>query len=153
MSSLTSSGQRNCALWAPQPQKSVTLRPQPGGEITKPIWKCDGIGGGGYCESSRLNPREIILKNNINATWGGNVFYNVVRMWGEIRIKGNSNLNPENIKTRLFYIRPQTVPLSKHCPPRLYKTNLLMLYKGEVAVCCKIHIKNINAKWAPCRIF
>jgi hypothetical protein len=31
ISSLTSSGQRNCALWAPQTQKSVTLRPQPGG--------------------------------------------------------------------------------------------------------------------------
>jgi hypothetical protein len=33
----TSSGQRNCATWASQPQKSVTLRPQPGGEITKSI--------------------------------------------------------------------------------------------------------------------
>jgi hypothetical protein len=33
----TSSGQRNCALWASQPQKSVTLRPQPGRETTKSI--------------------------------------------------------------------------------------------------------------------
>jgi hypothetical protein len=33
----TSSGQRNCASWASQPQKSVTLRPQPGGESTKSI--------------------------------------------------------------------------------------------------------------------
>jgi hypothetical protein len=31
----TLSGQRNCASWASQPQKSVTLRPQPGGETTK----------------------------------------------------------------------------------------------------------------------
>jgi hypothetical protein len=31
----TSSGQRNCASWGSQPQKSVTLRPQPGGETTK----------------------------------------------------------------------------------------------------------------------
>jgi hypothetical protein len=30
-------GQRNCASWASQPQKSVTLRPQPGGETTKSI--------------------------------------------------------------------------------------------------------------------
>jgi hypothetical protein len=30
-----SSGQRNCASWASQPQKSITLRPQPGGETTK----------------------------------------------------------------------------------------------------------------------
>ena len=28
---LTPSGQRNCASWASQPQKSVTLPPQPGG--------------------------------------------------------------------------------------------------------------------------
>jgi hypothetical protein len=33
----TSSGQRNCVSWASQPQKSVTLRPQPGGETTKSI--------------------------------------------------------------------------------------------------------------------
>jgi hypothetical protein len=31
----TSSGQRNCASWASQPQTLVTLRPQPGGETTK----------------------------------------------------------------------------------------------------------------------
>jgi hypothetical protein len=31
----TSSGQRNCASWASQPQKSVTLRPQPGKEAMK----------------------------------------------------------------------------------------------------------------------
>src|SRR5215469_7229039 len=34
---ITSSGQRNCASWASQPQKSVTLRPQPGGETKKSI--------------------------------------------------------------------------------------------------------------------
>jgi hypothetical protein len=37
ISTSTSSGQRNCASWASQPQKSVTLRPQPGGETTKSI--------------------------------------------------------------------------------------------------------------------
>ena len=31
----TSSGQRNCASWASQPQKSVTLLPCPGGRTTK----------------------------------------------------------------------------------------------------------------------
>ena len=31
----TPSGQRNCALWASQPQKSVTLLPCPGGRTTK----------------------------------------------------------------------------------------------------------------------
>jgi hypothetical protein len=31
----TSSGQRNCASWAFQPQTSVTFEPQPGGETTK----------------------------------------------------------------------------------------------------------------------
>jgi hypothetical protein len=33
----TTSAQRNCASWASQPQKSVTLRPQPGGDTTKSI--------------------------------------------------------------------------------------------------------------------
>jgi hypothetical protein len=33
----TSSGQRNCASWTSQPPKSVTLRPQLGGETTKSI--------------------------------------------------------------------------------------------------------------------
>ena len=31
----TSSGQRNCASWASEPQKSVTLLPCPGGRTTK----------------------------------------------------------------------------------------------------------------------
>ena len=35
ISPLTPSGQRNCASWASQPQKSVTLPPQPGGGTTK----------------------------------------------------------------------------------------------------------------------
>jgi hypothetical protein len=35
ISPLTPSGQRNCASWASQPQKSVTLLPQPGGGTTK----------------------------------------------------------------------------------------------------------------------
>jgi hypothetical protein len=37
ISTSTSSEQRNCASWASQPQKTVTLRPQPGGETTKSI--------------------------------------------------------------------------------------------------------------------
>jgi hypothetical protein len=37
ISSSTSSGQRNCASWASHPQKSVTLKPQPGEETTKSI--------------------------------------------------------------------------------------------------------------------
>ena len=35
VSPLTPSGQRNCASWASQPQKSVTLPPQLGGGTTK----------------------------------------------------------------------------------------------------------------------
>jgi hypothetical protein len=42
----TSSGQRNCTSWASKPQKSVTLQPQLGGDTTKPIGICGGIGGG-----------------------------------------------------------------------------------------------------------
>ena len=40
-----SSGQRNRAYWASQPQKSVTLQPQPGGGTTKSERTCGGIGG------------------------------------------------------------------------------------------------------------
>ena len=43
ISPLTSSGQRNCASWASQPQKSVTLPPQPGGGPRKFVWTCGGI--------------------------------------------------------------------------------------------------------------
>ena len=38
-------GQRNCASWASQPQKSVTLLPCPGGRTTKSTKRtCGGIG-------------------------------------------------------------------------------------------------------------
>jgi len=35
----------NCASWASQPQKSVTLLPWPGGRTTKATKTCGGIGG------------------------------------------------------------------------------------------------------------
>ena len=42
----TSSGQRNWASWASQPQKSVTFLPCPGGRTTKSTKRaCGGIGG------------------------------------------------------------------------------------------------------------
>ena len=47
----TSPGQRKCASWASQPQKSVTLLPCPGGRTTKSTkdmwWHL--VGGGGIC--------------------------------------------------------------------------------------------------------
>jgi len=45
ISPLTSSGQRNYASWASQPQKSVTLLPCPGGRTKKSTRTCGGIGG------------------------------------------------------------------------------------------------------------
>jgi len=47
LSPLTSLGQRNCASWASQPQKSVTFLPCPGARATKSTRTCGGIGGGG----------------------------------------------------------------------------------------------------------
>jgi len=44
VSPLASSGQRNCASWASQPQKSVTLLPCPGGKTTKATRTCGDIG-------------------------------------------------------------------------------------------------------------
>jgi hypothetical protein len=40
----TSSGQCNRASWASQPQKPVTLQPQPAGRPCSPRWTCGGIG-------------------------------------------------------------------------------------------------------------
>ena len=45
ISPLTSMGQRSCTLRAPQPQKSATLSPQPGGKTMKFIRTGGGIGG------------------------------------------------------------------------------------------------------------
>ena len=45
LSPLTSLGQRIRASWAPQPQKSATLSPQPGGKTTKFGRTGGGIGG------------------------------------------------------------------------------------------------------------
>jgi hypothetical protein len=45
----TPSGQRNCASWASQPQKSVTLLPCPGGRTTKSTkGHVVALGGGNY---------------------------------------------------------------------------------------------------------
>ena len=41
----TTSGQRSCASWASQPQKSAILSPQPGGKTTKFIRTGGGNGG------------------------------------------------------------------------------------------------------------
>lgn len=53
----------------------------------------------------------------------------------------------------LFYVRIHCVPRSTHCPPRLHKTNLLMLYEAIVAVCSQIPKQHMNTMWATCRIF
>jgi len=45
ISPLTPSGQRNCASWASQTQRSVTLPPQPGGGPRNFVWTCGGIRG------------------------------------------------------------------------------------------------------------
>ena len=45
----------------------------------------------------------------------------------------------------LFYIRTQFVPRSKHYPPRLCKTNVLLLHMPKVAVCSEIYTKFVTA--------
>ena len=56
-------------------------------------------------------------------------------------------------ETAVIYIRTQCVPRSKHSPPRLCETILLMLYKAKVAVCSEIYTEPIKTMWAPCTIF
>ena len=52
ISPLISSGQRNYASWASQPQKSVTLLPCPGGRTTKSARTCGGIGQKKYIQNA-----------------------------------------------------------------------------------------------------
>ena len=56
----------------------------------------------------------------------------------------------------LLHVRTQCLPRSKHPQPRLYETNLRMLCKAKVVVCCEIvqntytqsehHIHFLNVK-------
>ena len=62
-------------------------------------------------------------------------------------------INPLKTKRIPLYLKPQSVPRCKHFPPRLYKTNQLILCKTKVAVCSEIRTEHINPMWAPCRIF
>ena len=65
-----------------------------------------------------------------------------------------SILNSLNVY--MFYIRAQCVPCSKHCPPRLYKTILFMVYKANSLLVlrsihntqmqCEHHIEFLNVK-------
>ena len=48
-------------------------------------------------------------------------------------------------ETRLFCVRTQSVPHSKHSPLRFCETSLLMLYKAKVAVCSEIYTEPIKA--------
>jgi hypothetical protein len=62
----------------------------------------------------------------------------------------NTQQKPTDIKPLktkrvcFFYIRTQSVPRSKHSPPRFYKTNLIMFCKAKVAVCFEISTKYIT---------
>jgi hypothetical protein len=61
--------------------------------------------------------------------------------------------SPFNAETCLFnIIRTQSVPRSKHSPPRLYTTNLLV-HKAKVAVFPESYTKHTNAMWQPRIIF
>jgi len=54
-------------------------------------------------------------------------------------------LNDEPFKeeTGLLYIRTQSVPRSKHSPPRLYKISQLTLYEVKV-VCSAVRTQHIS---------
>ena len=49
-------------------------------------------------------------------------------------------------KRNPFYIRKQRVPRSKHSPPRLYKTYLLLSCTVRVALCSQIRTQHIKSK-------
>jgi len=64
-------------------------------------------------------------------------------------------VNFVSLKTKISlpYIGTQSVPRSKHSPPRLYKTIQLVLYKPPVALCAEIHMLHTIAMLEPCRVF
>ena len=87
ISPLTSSGQRSCASWASQPQKSATLSPQPGGKPRKFIRTCGGIGRGGKCLQNirvvtTLMWLRIILDHSVFGLCKNNGYYS--HIWGSI---------------------------------------------------------------------
>ena len=47
---------------------------------------------------------------------------------------------------RAIYIKPQSVPRSKHTVS-VIKTSQLMLYREIISVCSEIHTKHINTQW------
>ena len=66
---------------------------------------------------------------------------------------GHAALNDMKVspleKKRVYFIKTQSVPHSKHTPPRLYRTNPLMLYKAKVAVCSVNYTQHIKSMWVP----
>ena len=66
---------------------------------------------------------------------------------------GHAALNDMKVspleKKRVYFIKTQSVPHSKHTPPRLYRTNPLMLYKAKVAVCSENYTQHIKSMWVP----
>jgi len=58
------------------------------------------------------------------------------------------------LKTKcVCFIQRRSPYRAVNTPPRLHKTNLLMMCKAKFAVCSEIRTKHINAMWEPSRIF
>jgi hypothetical protein len=59
---------------------------------------------------------------------------------------------PLKTKCKLFYLKTQFVPRSKHFIS-VIKTNQFTLRRAKVAVFSDINSKHINTVWAECTIF
>jgi len=56
-------------------------------------------------------------------------------------------INPLKTKRRLFYLKTQFVPRSKHFIS-VMETNQFVMKVPQVAVCSQINTKHINTVWA-----
>jgi len=72
---------------------------------------------------------------------------------GTVARSGHAALNDMKVsplETKcVCFIRTQSVPQSKHSPPRLRRTNPLMLYTAKVAVCSENNTQHIKPMWIP----
>ena len=148
ISPLTSSGQRNRASWASQPQKSVTLLPCLGGRTTKSTRACRGIGH---------KKRKTFPINGTLATISSGSYDCYCNWYYPILVIGRPTMFARefvccdiiNHLTPNDHYRGRTAPISsKRCILYIYSTNLGTEYFKHGIYCPFSSLQN-----AVCFIF
>jgi hypothetical protein len=69
-----------------------------------------------------------------------------------LTLRTRCRINPLKTKRKLFYLKTQFVPRSKHLMS-VIEANQFMLYRAKFSVCSEINTKHIRTVWAECTIF